>query len=143
MDVRIRTNRTKDYDISSTNVYERLNFGFSIRFFYGNTMNEARLRELMIRAKLSIIGEMTVEERARQFGFALKLILPPKDLSDQACLRNLCKWLIKKCKLNQFHENEVFRLVLDFAIEASGPTSKNPLAVFMYILKKELGYLSD
>jgi len=51
-------------------------------------MNEARLRELMIRDKLSIIGEMTVEERARQFRFALKLVLPPRDLSDNACFRN-------------------------------------------------------
>jgi hypothetical protein len=43
----------------------------------------------------------------------------------------------------QFDKDTIFRRVLDFALEASGPKSRSPAAVFMYILKKELGYLTD
>lgn len=39
--------------------------------------------------------------------------------------------------------NSIFRRVIDFALEASGPESRNPAAVFITILKKELGYLKN
>jgi hypothetical protein len=35
---------------------------------------------------------------------------------------------------------ETFEKVLVFAVEAAGPDSRNPAAVFMKILKEEMGY---
>ena len=71
---------------------------------------------------------------------ALQIVLPPKNRSDRTCFRNIAKWLMAGCDTGTFNEKVVFRLVLDFALEASGPKSRNPAAVFMSILKKELRY---
>jgi len=36
--------------------------------------------------------------------------------------------------------DSVFKILIDFALEASGPFSRVPAAVFMSILKKEFDY---
>jgi len=81
-----------------------------------------------------------VEAKALVFGRALKIVIPPRDQSDRTAFRNLTGWIKGKCESGQFDEQSIFRVVLDYALEASGPGSKNPAAVFMSILKKELGY---
>ena len=43
------------------------------------------------------------------------------------------------CTTGHFN-NEIFAMVLDYAREAS--TCRNPAAVFMALIKKELGYRS-
>jgi len=106
-------------------------------------MNEHKLKELMKHQGISLIGDLSIDERALEWQRAVKIVLRPKDHSDRQCIRNLSTWLIEKCKNDSFDENEVFRRVLDFAIEASGPESRNPYAVFMNIVKKELGYLKN
>ena len=37
-----------------------------------------------------------------------------------------------------YSEREIFRIIVDYLLEASGPTCRNPMAVFMTIIKKEM-----
>ena len=104
-------------------------------------MNEQTLMGLMKKRGINLVGDMSLEERALAWQRAVRIVIEPKDVSDQTCIRNISRWLIEKVNANVFNEHEIFRRVLDFAIEASGPNSKNQYAVFMHILKKELGYL--
>ena len=104
-------------------------------------MNEHKLRELMTQQGINLTEDMSVEERALGWQRAVKIVLRPKDHSDRQCVRNLANWLVKQCNSGHLNEHEIFRRTLDFAIEASGPESRNPYAVFITIVKKELGYL--
>ncbi len=103
-------------------------------------MNSITLRKEMEKRGLNLIDASCLEERQLVFERALQIIIPPKDQSDRASFRNISNWLAEGCLSNKFNEHVIFRRVLDFALEASGPSSRNPAAVFTSILKKELGY---
>lgn len=103
-------------------------------------MNESTLKQRMRAEGMDLFGAETLGEKALIFGHALKMVIPPKDVSDRTTFRNITRWLTDQCRSGAFDEHIIFRLVLDFAIEASGPKSRNPAAVFITILKKELGY---
>lgn len=106
-------------------------------------MNEIDLVRQMKEAGLDLNAVKTIEEKALVFERALKIVIRPVDQSDRTCFRNIVKWLTDECEAGRLNPNSIFRRVLDFALEASGPGSKKPAAVFMTILKKELGYKSD
>jgi hypothetical protein len=67
-------------------------------------------------------------------------VLPPKSQSDRTTFRRIASWTIRKCKYDGHNEYELCARILDFAREANNPLSKNPAAVFISNLKKELGY---
>jgi len=67
-------------------------------------------------------------------------IIVPKDRSDMTCFRNIANWLMTGYVQGKF-SRDVFNMVLSFAREATRPEFRNPAAVFVTILKKELGYL--
>jgi len=75
--------------------------------------------------------------RALNFNYALINIIKPRSQSDRTCFRNITSWLMAGCATGHFNE-EIFDRVLDYAKEASG--GRKPAAVFMSLLKKELGY---
>ncbi len=75
--------------------------------------------------------------RALNFNYALITIIKPRSQSDRTCFRNITSWLIAGCATGHFNE-EIFDRVLDYAREAS--TGRKPAAVFMALIKKELGY---
>lgn len=102
-------------------------------------MDELLLRNCMIREGLSV-KEGSVAERIRSLVRALHIAMPTKGHSDRICYRNIGNWLREKIDAGNFNADEVLPRVIDFALEASGPWSKNPPAVFISILKKELGY---
>jgi len=77
--------------------------------------------------------------RAAAFHAALTGIIPPKDCSDRTAFRRVAKWLADECTQGRFDVG-IFPLVLDLAREAAGPECRRPAAVFMSLLKKELGY---
>lgn len=104
-------------------------------------MNDLQLKRELIVHGIDLVGAETLDEKAIQFQRALKIVIVPKDVSDITSFRNITRWLTDNCRSGKFDENIIFRRVLDFALEASGPTSRNSAAVFMYVLKKELGYL--
>lgn len=75
--------------------------------------------------------------RALSFNEALISIIKPRNQSDRTCFRNITNWLICGCATGRFNE-QIFDRVLGYAREAS--TGRNPAAVFMALIKKELGY---
>ena len=62
-----------------------------------------------------------------------------RNQSDRTCFWKVCLWADKKIRTREQDAKFVDQLV-DYAREASGPDAKNPAAVFMSILKKELNY---
>ena len=102
-------------------------------------MNSITLRRELERSGISLTLAGSLEERQLAFERALKVVIPPKDQSDRTSFRRISNWLAEGCRKGGFDEHSIFRRVLDFALEASGPESRNPAAVFTSILKKELG----
>jgi hypothetical protein len=102
-------------------------------------MTELELRRVMIARGLSVLDGDDAE-RLRHFEKTLRIILPPKSVSDRTCLGRVVGWVRFGCKSERFDINVILRRIIDFALEASGPGAKNPHAVFMSILKKELEY---
>jgi hypothetical protein len=103
-------------------------------------MNERELIKKMKEQGLDLNAVETTEDKALVFERALKIIIPPKSQGDTTGFRNVTSWLKDKCNRGELDDGNIFRRVLDFALEASGPESRKPAAVFMSILKKELGY---
>jgi len=75
--------------------------------------------------------------QALNFNSALTNIIKPRSQSDRTCFHNITGWLMAGCATGQFN-NEIFGRVLDYAKEAGA--GRNPAAVFMALLKKELNY---
>ncbi len=85
--------------------------------------------------------EFSISLRTRSLGFYETLIhtLPPRTVSDRTCFRRIAAWLADGVEQGRFTE-EVFAVALTYATEASLAEVRNPPAVFVSILKKELGY---
>jgi len=64
-------------------------------------------------------------------------IIKPRNQSDRTCFRNITNWLRAGCATGKFNE-QIFGRVLEYAKEAS--LGRNPAAVFISLLKKELDY---
>jgi len=94
----------------------------------------------MEKRGINLVDAGCLEEKQLAFERALKIVIPPKDQSDRTSFRNISNWLAERCRNNKFNEHVIFRRVLDFGLEASAPSSRNPATVFTSILKKELGY---
>ena len=86
------------------------------------------------------MAEGTLEQKLAALEKTIRLVLPPKNISDRTCFQNVNKWLQVKIRTGSFNEHEIFRRVIDYLLESSGPSVKNPHALFMSILKKELNY---
>ena len=82
-------------------------------------------------------GSAEVQIRALSFNEALGNIIRPRSRSDRTCFRNVTNWLVEGCARGRFN-GEIFERVLDYAKEAC--QGQKPAAVFMALLKKELGY---
>jgi len=89
---------------------------------------------------INLTEAVSLEDKQFAFDRTLKIIIPPKNQSDRTSFRRISSWLVQGCLDGRFDENIIFRRVIDFALEASCPQSRNPAAVFTSILKKELGY---
>jgi uncharacterized protein YdaU (DUF1376 family) len=75
---------------------------------------------------------------ALRFHDALSRIIPPLSRSDRTCFRNVTNWLLEACVSGRFNAL-IFERVLGYAKQAR--KGKKPAAVFMSILKEELGYV--
>ncbi len=74
------------------------------------------------------------------FNGALCQIIRPRSQSDRTCFRNVTNWLTAGVAAGRFTQ-EIFAQVLDYAKEAQ--KGRNPAAVFIALLQKELGYRSS
>lgn len=86
-----------------------------------------------------IPNTITNTTRASAFHETLTGIIRPKDCSDRTAFRRVAKWLADECNHGRF-DADIFPFVLDLARESAGPECRKPAAVFMSLLKKELGY---
>ena len=104
-------------------------------------MEEIKLRQIMNKRNLAVIGDsVSVEDKVASMIKALYIIIPPKSVSDRTTIRNIVKHFSAMAKAKGQPPDSIFKILIDFALEASGPFSRVPAAVFMSILKKELGY---
>jgi len=106
-------------------------------------MDSRELANQMRACGIDLTGAETLEAKQFAFDRALRIVIPAKNQSDRTSFRRISNWLVDCCSLGRFQEDIIFRRVLDFALEASGPGSRNPAAVFTSILKKELGYRAN
>jgi hypothetical protein len=85
--------------------------------------------------------DFSISSRTRSLAFYETLLqtLPTRTVSDRTCFRRIAAWLGEQIEAGRFSE-EIFPIVLSFASEATQPGVRNPAAVFVSILKKELGY---
>ena len=74
------------------------------------------------------------------FHDALVKLIRPKSRSDRTCFDNIRRWLVHRCIHGRF-EPTIFETVLDYAREAR--QGRKPAAVFMALMKKELGYRAE
>ncbi len=71
------------------------------------------------------------------FNSALISIIKPRNQSGRTYFSNITNWLMAGCATGRFNEH-IFDRVLGYAKEAND--DRNPAAVFMTLIKKELGY---
>lgn len=85
--------------------------------------------------------KLSTSLRTRSLAFYETLLatIPARTVSDRTCYRRIAAWLSEEVERGRFDEG-VFQIVLGFATEARQPHVRNPAAVFVSILKKELGY---
>lgn len=102
-------------------------------------MDALQLRARMIAEDLSV-REGSMAQRLLAMERVLRMAIPPKTASDRTCYRNVIAWLRRKFDSDRFNPDEILPRCVDYALEASGPTIRNPRALFMSLLKKELGY---
>lgn len=81
-----------------------------------------------------------IQIRALHFHDALVKLIRPVSRSDRTCFRNVTRWLMDGCTDGRF-DPTIFDHVLDYAREAR--RGDRPAAVFMALLKKELGYRAE
>lgn len=85
----------------------------------------------------SFSSPTSVRTPSLYFHDALTKIIKPRSQSDRTCFRNVTNWLVGEIAAGRFDE-QIFERVLDYAREAE--KGRNPAAVFMALLQKELGY---
>ncbi len=102
-------------------------------------MDAITLKRLMKTKNLTVL-DGAVAERVGACICAVEMCIPPRSRSDRTCLKKLNAWLLAKCNAGLVSAEELLPRVIDFGLEASGPAARNPAALFMSILKKELNY---
>jgi uncharacterized protein YdaU (DUF1376 family) len=101
--------------------------------YISNTNNQSLSSSNSLRA----IPDKETHIQALNFNHALTNIIRPRTQSDRTCFRKITNWLMAGCAAGRFNAR-IFERVLDYAKEASA--GRNPPAVLMSLLKKELNY---
>jgi len=101
---------------------------------------EARDLIKQMQAQGLTIRQGTLAERADDCIEGVKLCIRPRTISDRTCLRNFRRWLLATLEAGVYPPDELLKRVIDHALEASRPECRNARAVFMSLVKKELGY---
>jgi len=104
------------------------------------TSGYKQVRKAILQQAMTKIDEtLSVESKSLIFHDRLIEIIRPRNQSDRTSFRRITNWAQRLIKEGRAKE-DIFKKILGYAIEASGPDSRNPAAVFMAIIKKELGY---
>ncbi|MGB8225583.1 MAG: DUF1376 domain-containing protein [Sedimentisphaerales bacterium] len=65
-----------------------------------------------------------------------------RTVSDSTAIRNLTKWVKENIAAGKF-EPEIFKTIVNMAVESKNGKSRKPLAVFFAQVKRELGYKDE
>lgn len=103
-------------------------------------MNEIDLVRIMRARGLQVVGDIPREDKERNMVKTLFIIIPPRNVSDRTSFKNAVRFFADKARSCGEKPDSIFRILVAFALESSGPKSRNPAAVFMSILKKEFNY---
>lgn len=103
-------------------------------------MTERELATKMRQSDLNLTTAKSAMESGMALKKALKIVMPPRDVSDRTCFRRVCNRIIHGVEAGVFDGRSIFREALDLALEASQPGARSPAAVFMSILRKEIKY---
>ncbi len=102
-------------------------------------MDERTLKHWMIERNLTVL-EGSADERIETFEKVMAYVLPRKTVSDRTCHKNIIRWMRRAFLTSGWTPNALMPRFIDALLEATGPTVRNPNAVFITILKKEFGY---
>lgn len=105
-------------------------------------MNELELAARMSKRGLNLCKAEGPKNKEIVLLESLAIVIPPRDVSDRTCLKKVCSWATAGVEAGIFNEWQIYRQILGYALDASQPPARNPAAVFMSILKKELNYVS-
>ncbi len=103
-------------------------------------MEEIDLARKMRELDISVVGDISPEAKAANLLQALFIVIPPRGISDRSTFSNLVKYYAARAAQEGEEPDYIYRILIGFALESSGPASRNPAAVFMSIVKKELSY---
>jgi len=98
-------------------------------------------RTIAQEAECVIDQNAMIEQQILMFHERLVTIIRPRNQSDRTSFRRVSNWLLRGIQDGAF-KPKVLETVLRYAQEATSPDCRNPAAVFMAILKKEMGYAS-
>ena len=104
-------------------------------------MNELELSSKMRAAGLNLCKAEGAKAKEEVLLRAIGIVIAPRDISDRTCFKKICAWVTSGVEAGIFNEWEIYRRILGYALDATQPPARNPAAVFMSILKKELNYV--
>lgn len=102
-------------------------------------MTPGQLRKQMLKENLSLTAG-SMPDRLKAMERVLWIVLTPRTISDRTCHRRVMGWIGRKILTDAIPSEEILARCLAYALEASGPLVRNPHALFMSLLKKELNY---
>lgn len=102
-------------------------------------MDERSLIRQLRQRNLSLYA-VDFNEALKALDFVLDRTVRPQRSADHLALRRIKQWIIDQCQNGSWEHDELFAVVADLAVEASGPAIKNPMAMLIHLLKKELDY---
>jgi uncharacterized protein YdaU (DUF1376 family) len=102
-----------------------------------NSISNSRLQSELSSISARLESGSGARASDLRFHEALIRLIRPRNQSDRTCFRNITNWLIAGRDAGKFND-DIFERVLDYAREAT--LGRKPAAVFMSLLKKELGY---
>jgi len=96
-------------------------------------------KDFEVQADCKMPQGLSFSQMRLYFDDQLRKIIRPRNQSDRTSFRRIGNWLIRGIEDKRFAV-DIWEIVLGYAAEAAGPESRNPAAVFMSILKRELDY---
>ncbi len=108
---------------------------------YSNT-NPSQFQSLMSSTRLAAITPAELETLRFRIYDILCGVFKGRTPSDTTAIRNLVGWVKNNITAGKF-EPEIFKTIVNMAVESKNGKSRKPIAVFFAQVKKELGYKDD
>jgi uncharacterized protein YdaU (DUF1376 family) len=102
--------------------------------------NPSQFQSLISSTRLAAITPAELETLRFRIYDILCGIFKGRTPSDTTALRNLTKWVRENIAAGKF-EPEIFKTIVNMAVESKNGKSRKPIAVFFAQVKRELGYI--